>query len=73
MVPASLYLGFAASIIWVAEVRVHLLIWFNSPVTPVLEVINFHSTLTLFWAVRGHILLPLHAVMHMIATCMKEL
>lgn len=73
MVPASLYLGFAASIIWVAEVRVHLLIWFNYPVTPVLEVINFHSTLTLFWAVRGHILLPLHAVMHMIATCMKEL
>lgn len=25
MVPASLYLGFSASIIWVAEVQVHLL------------------------------------------------
>lgn len=73
MVPASLYLGFAASIIWVAEVWVHLLIWFNYPVTPVLEVIKFLSSLTLFWTVRGHILLPLHAVMHMISTCMKEL
>lgn len=65
MVPASVYLGFTASIIWVGQVvscRLLSLILLYSEMEPIVS-----------HAVREHILHQLLLAMQKTATCMKEL
>lgn len=69
VVPASLYLGFSASVIWIRQVSLlaldSLLNFSNFP---------FHamSILLLQPCYRVPISLPLHEIMLKIQTCMKE-
>lgn len=71
MVPASVYLGFSASIIWVGQVKFHASDFYVSLyITPIVCSAR-RSFLTFIWPIRVRISLPLPAVMQKIATYMK--